>query len=599
MSATLYFGDNLHVLKKYIKDETVDLIYLDPPFNSNADYNLLFRTQSGSGNRAQIQAFDDTWTWGEEAEQALDDIIAAGGRCSIVIQALRDVLGANDMTAYLVMMTIRLIDLHRVLKSTGSLYLHCDPTASHYLKMILDVIFGPTKFRSEIVWKRTTAHSGARRYSPVHDVLLFYTKTDQFTWNAPRVEYEDEYLDKYYKYDDGDGRRYWRADITGAGVRTGDSGKPWRDRDPTSISRHWALPQKVVADLVGQDRSKSMSAQEKLDILDAASRIYWPKGGGMPQYKRYREELKGLTLSDLWTDIDRINPVGRERVGYPTQKPVALLDRILRASSNEGDVILDPFCGCGTAVAAAEKLGRSWIGIDITHLAIHVIADRLDRDVPHARYNIIGQPTDLAGAEKLADIDKYQFQWWATWLCGGQPFGGERKGRDRGIDGTLEFVSRRGQHDWGIISVKGGKQIGPSMVRDLAGTVAREKASLGVFICLTEPTKEMEREAVLAGFVELGGVKYRKIQLRTIAQLLAGAGIDSPYLLTTTQEAPATVKLPKKAKKYAIAPAELQKQRSFMLVIPGGRKDDAQQTLPLGDPLLTQQTEKPKTRRRA
>ena len=316
-------------------------------------------------------------------------------------------------------------------------------------------------------------------------MLLYYAKSSNVKWNDVRLDYDEDYLDKYYKFDDGDGRLYWRADICAAGVRHGESGKPWRGINPGAKGMHWKFQ------------------VSRLDELEKEGRIYWPKKvGGMPQYKRYRDELKGLALSDLWSDIDRINPVGGERVGYPTQKPIALLDRILRSSTQEGDVVLDPFCGCGTAVASAEKLRRSWIGIDITHLAIHVIADRLGRDAPHAKFDILGQPTDLAGAEKLADIDKYQFQWWATWLCGGQPFGGERKGRDRGIDGTLEFLSKRGQHDWGIISVKGGKQVGPAMVRDLAGTVAREKASIGVFICLAEPTKEMEREAVLAGFIE-------------------------------------------------------------------------------------------------
>lgn len=575
----LYFGDNLHVLRKYIRDETVDLIYLDPPFNSNAEYNLLFKAPSASGHRAQIQAFDDTWTWGEEAEQAFDDIIARGSACSALLQTFRSALGANDLTAYLVMMTVRLVELHRVLKATGSLYLHCDPSASHYLKCVLDAIFGQSAFRTEISWRRQSAHNdakqGRRQYGNVRDVLLFYTKSSAWHWETQYTPYDEKYVKDFYKHrEEGSDRLYRLSDLTGPGGA--GNGNPYYE--VLGVKRHWRF------------------TKEKMSALIAEGRVVQTRPGAVPAQKRYLDEMPGVALQNDWTDIKAAS--GREAVGYPTQKPLALLERILSVSSRPGDVILDPFCGCGTAVSAAEKLGRAWIGIDVTHLAIHVIADRLGRDAPHAKFEILGQPTDLAGAEKLAELDKYQFQWWATWLCGGQPFGGERKGRDRGIDGTLEFVSRRGQHDWGIISVKGGKTVGPAMVRDLAGTVAREKASIGVFICLAEPSKEMEREAVLAGFVELGGTKYRKIQIRTIEQLLAGKAIDSPYLLTTAQEAPAAAKAPKKAKVRAIAPEELQKQRTLLLPIPGGRKDDRQKDFVFGESLLVTTPASPVTSRR-
>ena len=575
----LYFGDNLHVLRKYIKDETVDLIYLDPPFNSNAEYNLLFRAAAARGNRAQIQAFDDTWTWGEEAEQALSDVIAAGGPCSALLQTFRSALGANDLTAYLVMMTVRLIELHRVLKSTGSLYLHCDPNASHYLKCVLDAIFGPTAFRTEISWRRQSAHNdakqGRRQYGNVRDVIFFYSKSASWQWETNYTAYDEKYIRDFYKHQDDDGRLYRLSDLTGPGGAA--NGNPYYE--VLGVKRHWRF------------------TPEKMAALIAVGRVVQTRPGAVPAQKRYLDEMPGVALQNDWTDIKAA--AGREAIGYPTQKPLALLERIISVSSKPGDIILDPFCGCGTAVLAAQKLGRSWIGIDVTHLAIHVIADRLGRDTPSARFEILGQPTDLAGAEKLADLDKYQFQWWATWLCGGQPFGGERKGRDRGIDGTLEFVSRRGQHDWGIISVKGGKQIGPAMVRDLAGTVAREKASIGVFICLAEPSKEMEREAVLSSFVDLGGTKYRKIQIRTIEQLLSGMAIDSPYLLTTAQEAPAIAAGPRKSKSRAIAPEELQKQRSLLLPITGGRKDDKQKDLVFGEPLLVTTPATRSTRKKA
>ena len=576
----LYFGDNLHVLRKYVRDETVDLIYLDPPFNSNTEYNLLFKSPSASGNRAQIQAFDDTWTWGEEAEQAFDDLVARGGPCSALIQTFRSALGANDLTAYLVMMTIRLVELYRCLKPTGSLYLHCDPTAGHYLKVILDAIFGPNAFTNEIVWKRTSSKSdhsqGSKLYPRIHDNILYYRKTEGAAFSPVFTPLSDAYVLSKYPHTDVDGRRYGLWDMTGPGGAA--KGNPFYE--VMGVERYWRY------------------SRVRMDQMIAEGRVIQPRPGGVPREKRYLENSAGIAAGDVWADINPINSQARERLGYPTQKPLALLERILAVSSKPGDVVLDPFCGCGTAVSAAEKLGRSWIGIDITHLAIHVIADRLARDAPHAKFQILGQPTDYAGAEELAEIDKYQFQWWATWLCGGQPFGGERKGRDRGIDGTLEFVSRRGQHDWGIISVKGGKAVGPSMVRDLAGTVAREKASIGVFICLAEPSKEMEREAVLAGFVELGGTKYRKIQIRTIEQLLAGKAIDTPYLLTTAQEAPAAVKAPKKAKVRAIAPEELQKQRTLLLPIPGGRKDDRQKDLAFGEALLVTAPATPAASRR-
>lgn len=368
MENTLYYGDNLDILRgrdgqnrQYFPDECVDLVYLDPPFNSKRSYNLLFKDQHGVQAPSQMRVFDDTWTWAS-ASATFDETINSTDTPFPVqraLRALQDLLGTSEMMAYLSMMTPRLLEMHRVLKPTGSLYLHCDPSASHYLKIVLDTIFGPVHFRNEIVWKRTSAHNSVKRFSPVHDTILYYSKSDSFTWNGPRTEYTKEYLDKYYKYDDGDGRLYWRADLCGAGTRNGRSGLPWRGHDPAKKGMHWAY------------------TIDTLDTLDAEGRIYWPKGGGMPQYKRYRDQLKGKVVADLWDDIDRINPVAAERLGYQTQKPLALLRRIIEASSNPGDVVLDPFCGCGTAIDAAQELSRAWRGIDITHLAIDVITTRL------------------------------------------------------------------------------------------------------------------------------------------------------------------------------------------------------------------------------
>ena len=418
---TLYYGDNLDVLRRYIKDEAVDLIYLDPPFKSNQDYNVLFAEQGGTRSAAQIKAFEDTWRWDQGAAFAFQQTIEAGGKVAQAMLAFRQFLGENDMLAYLSMMAPRLVELRRVLKPTGSIYLHCDPTASHYLKLLLDSILGAANFRNEIIWKRTTAHSSAKKYAPIHDTILYYVKSREAIFNTPRSEYDDEYLDKYYRFNDGDGRLYWRADLCAAGVRHGRSGLPWRGIDPAAKGMHW----KYTID--------------KLDELDKAGKIYWPPAGTMPQFKRYRDQLKGKTVSDLWDDIDRINPVGGERLGYPTQKPEALLERMILANSNEGDTVLDPFCGCGTAIAAAQKLKRHWIGIDITHLAITLIKHRLQNSFGRkAHYKVIGEPVDITGAKELAQADPYQFQWWALGLVGARPTE-QKKGADQGIDGRLYF----------------------------------------------------------------------------------------------------------------------------------------------------------------
>jgi len=511
----LYYGNNLELLPRYVRDETVDLVYLDPPFKSNQDYNVLFAERSGERSASQIRAFEDTWRWDLGAEAAYREVVEAGGKVSDAMRAMRTFLGESDMMAYLAMMAPRLVELRRVLKPTGSIYLHCDPTASHYLKMLMDATFGPQLFLNEIIWKRTTAHSSAKRYAPIHDTLLFYGRSPAFRWNAPRSDYDDAYLAKYYRFDDGDGRLYWRADISGPGVRNGSTGEPWRGFDVTAKGRHWAY------------------THEELDRMAAESRIYFPKGGGFPQEKRYREDLKGKAVADIWSDIDRINPVGGERLGYPTQKPEALLERIVSASSNKGDTVLDPFCGCGTAIAVAQRLGRRWIGIDITHLAIGLIKQRL-RDSqgvePGRDYGVIGEPTDLAGAAKLAADDPYQFQWWALGHVGARPLE-QKKGADKGIDGQLYF------HDEGasgrtkqiILSVKAG-HVTVSHLRDLRGVLDREGAAIGVLISMEEPTKPMRTEAASAGFYSSPGwgQNYPRLQCITIAELLDGRRIEYP-----------------------------------------------------------------------
>ncbi|MBK9972577.1 MAG: restriction endonuclease subunit M [Acidimicrobiaceae bacterium] len=512
----LFYGDNLQVLREHIANESIDLVYLDPPFNSNRTYNVLFKHKTTSETNAQIQAFDDTWTWSQDDEVLLREMTTGGAPTKVAdaLEAMHRLIGPSDMLSYLVMMTARLIELRRALKQTGSLYLHCDPVASHYLKIILDSIFGIENFRNEVIWKRTSAHSSAKKWGPIHDVVLYYSKSHKVTWNEVRTGYDDKYLDKYYKFDDGDGRLYWRADLCAAGTRNGKSGQPWRGFDPTVKGMHWKF------------------GVDTLDELDTAGRSYWPKGGaGWPQYKRYREELKGKALGDIWEDIDRINPVGKERLGYPTQKPLALLERILAASSNPGDVVMDPFCGCGTAVDAAERMGRRWIGIDITYLAIDLIDTRLrDTYGPDVatRFQIVGIPRDVSGARALFARNPFDFERWAVSLVDGTP--NEKQIGDKGSDGIIRFPVNEKDVGRVIVSVKGGRSVNPGMVRDLAGTVEHSKGQMGVLIMMDDPTAGMADAANNSGMYrhEFTGREYPRVQIITVGDLLAGRRVNMP-----------------------------------------------------------------------
>jgi DNA modification methylase len=555
-SNLLYYGDNLDILRRYVKDETVDLVYLDPPFNSNTNYNVLFAEKDGSRAASQIQAFSDTWTWNQESESAFAEIVTAGGRAADCLQAFRTFLGECDMLAYLVMMAPRLMELRRTLKSTGSIYLHCDPAASHYLKMLMDAVFGPVNFLNEVIWKRTSAHSGSKRWGPVHDVILFYAKSSTFVWNPVFQAYSAEYVEGFYRYT-GEKGRFQVGDLTGAGTRSGESGQPWRGVNPTDMGRHWAVPNKVLLETLGKE-SLSLTVQQKLDALDKQELIYWPPKGKMPRFKRYLNEEAGVPIVDVVTDINPIGAQAAERLGYPTQKPQALLERIISASSNHGNVVLDPFCGCGTTIAAAQALGRPWIGIDITHLAITLIKQRLKdsfgieqvvRTTPSGKgetakvgessaeygavtkrpFHVVGEPTSEPDAEALAASDPYQFQWWALGLVGARPVE-QKKGADKGIDGRIVFQGDKpGSFESVILSVKAGKTGSPH-IRDLKGVLEREKAAIGVLISMQEATSPMKTEAVTAGFYEsaLWGKKYPKIQLFTVAELLAGKAIEMP-----------------------------------------------------------------------
>jgi len=520
---TLYYGDNLDILRnrEYFPDACVDLIYLDPPFNSNRSYNVLFKDESGSQSDAQIQAFDDTWHWGETAEQTLNHLILnAPARVSAAMSAMLTLIGRNQMLAYLVMMTARLVELHRVLKPTGSLYLHCDPTASHYLKMILDAIFDPRNFRNEIIWQRSTGKSLASRKLPNnHDVILCYQKTDQATWNNNSIfeAYDEDDLDpktaSKYNHIDSDGRRYTLGDLTNP-----NPNRPNLTYEFLGITKVWRWT-----------KERMQKAHEEGLVIQASS-------GAVPRLKRYLDEQRGLALGDVWTDIAPLNSQAKERLGYPTQKPMSLLERIISASSNPGDVILDPFCGCGTAIAAAEKLGRRWLGIDITHLSIALLKYRM-RDMfgleAGTHYRLVGEPEDTSGARQLASEDRYQFQWWALSLVQAKPLGGEegskrgKKGSDKGVDGVIPFLDPKPGRV--LVQVKSGK-VKSGDIRDLVGTVEREKAAIGVFITLEDSSKEMKTEAISAGFYRSPGwlTDYPKIQILTIEDLLKGASIRMP-----------------------------------------------------------------------
>ena len=531
----LYFGDNLEIMREHIADDSVDLIYLDPPFNSNATYNVLFREHGGDSSAAQITAFEDTWRWDIQSEIAFRDVVQnAPSAMSDLLQSMRSFLGQSDMMAYLTMMSQRMNELQRVLKPTGSIYLHCDPTASHYLKLLMDATFGVINFRNEIVWRRTGAHGGANRWGRIHDTILFYTASDDYTWNNEYQPYDQSYLDDFYIYEDDVGR-FRLVTLTGPGTTNGDSGQPWRGINPTDQDRHWALPMEALRSAYPEADLDSLTTQQKLDLLDDAGLIYWPPEGSVPQQKRYADESPGVPIQDFVYDIKNLGSRSRERLGFQTQKPEKLLERIIRASSNGGDVVLDPFCGCGTALAAAERLDRRWIGIDITHLAVSLIRHRLSDTFGSdlREYEVIGEPKDVASAQALADQNRHQFEWWALSLVDARPARDRRKRADSGIDGYINFFDDNGGKPRRIVvQVKSGR-VNRGMVATLKGDMERENADLALFITLNEPTEPMRQEALSAGIYEpkrFPDKQYQRVQILTVEELLSGTVADYPRM---------------------------------------------------------------------
>ena len=519
----LYFGDNLDILREHVTSESVDLIYLDPPFNSKATYNVLFQEKSGERSAAQITAFEDTWHWGMESEYAYREVVKEGARkLADLIQAFRLFLGQNDMMAYLTMMAQRLSELHRVLKPSGSIYLHCDPTSSHYLKLLMDAVFGLKNYRNEIIWKRrygtfSTVHT-SNKFGSCTDSLLFYVRSEEALFH-PQYSFNDknyrEYVERTFKHTDEKGRRYRIADLANPAPRPNLIYEYKGYKPPKN---GWAI------------------SREKMEQWDKEGRLYFPKSpDGRIQRKRFFDELKGKPVQSLWDDIEMISSQSAERLGYPTQKPETLLERIIHSSSKEGDLVLDPFCGCGTSIAVAERLKRRWIGIDITHLAISLMRHRL-RDTlgPElSPYEVIGDPKDLSSARALAEENRYQFEWWALGLVDARPAQDKRKGADRGVDGYINFFDdNSGKAKTIIVQVKSGG-VTRSYIATLKGDREREKAPIGILITLEEPTKPMLEEAATAGYYEpehFPGYQYPRIQILTIRELLDGKEAQYPRM---------------------------------------------------------------------
>lgn len=513
----LFYGDNLEVLRKHIKDESVDLCYIDPPFNSKRNYNQIYNN-IGKEDQAQAQAFIDTWTWDNFANQGLAEILENyqgkfTSQSIDLIAGLTKVLGKGSLLAYLVSMTLRVAEIGRVLKPTGSFYFHCDSTVSHYLKLVLDAIFCPLggDFINEIVWKRTNAHSdtkqGRKAYGNITDAILYYTKSKNYKFNTVYLSYNQEYIEKFYKYVDADGRRYQLDNITGPGGAA--KGNPYYE--VMGIKRYWRY------------------SQEKMNQLIAEGRIVQTKPGTVPRYKRYLDEMPGTPLQNLWDDIKPIQSQSAERLGYPTQKPLYLLERIIQVSSDEGDVVLDAYCGCGTTVAVAQSRNRKWIGIDITYQSISLILKRLEdsfgKDVLD-QIKLNGIPKDMESAIALAnkkdDRTRKEFEKWAVLTySNNRAIINQKKGADKGIDGIAYFQGENDDPEKIILQVKSGK-VKSGDIRDLQGTVTLEQAVIGIFITLEEPTKDMTKTAKAAGIYQNKFMSQScdRIQIVTIQEIL-------------------------------------------------------------------------------
>ena len=523
---TLYFGDNLEILRKKIPDESFDLIYLDPPFNSNRNYNVLFK-EGLQDSPAQVHAFEDSWHWSHESKENFEYLVTkTNENISNLMLALEKTIGHNDMLAYLTMMSVRLIELHRVLKKTGSLYLHCDTIASHYLKIVLDVIFGKENFINEIIWKRTNNPKGSqfdsKKFGQATDTILFYAKSNNYFLDVDisrRKLTDEEISEKYPKKDERGG--YLEYPILRSASKGERPNLVYEYKGFTPPKWGWVIK------------------KEKLMEIDKRGDLGWRKNGA--PFRKYRSwEDRGEPIYNLWDDISRIQSNSGEALGYPTQKPEALLERIIKSSSRDGDWILDPFCGCGTTVSVAEKLKRNWVGIDITTLAINLIKYRIKHQfsLGEKQINVDGLPTDLSGAKALFNKDPFEFEYWALDLVNAMPAQSKTKenmrGADKGIDGIITFRKNIENDKWEygkvIVQIKGGG-VQRNQIATLKGDAEREKADAGVFITLEKQTRPMTEEAMDAGEFKTpltGELKFPKIQIITVEELLAGKQLNLP-----------------------------------------------------------------------
>lgn len=537
----LYFGDNLNVLQEHVEDGSVSLVYLDPPFNSKAQYNLLYETPDNQRETAQRMAFRDTWSWGEEAEFCFQAVLAHGGQVASIINALTLALKRSDTMAYLVMMAARLIQVHRVLKPDGSLYLHCDPTASHYLKIVLDAIFGPDNYRNEINWRRTSAHNdakqGRRQYGNVRDVIFFYTVNGDWCWKQQYTPYDEDYVQSEYRHGT-EGGGYKETDATAA-KPGGDTSYMWRVKRRDDRNERWQpdFDNEYLAPKRGWEYRGVPPYQGRFWAYSQDNlRGFWEQGvlihreTGMPRIMQFADDMPGVPLQNDWQDI---KPAPKsEALGYPTQKPLALLRRIIEVSSNEGDVVLDPFCGCGTTVHAAAELKREWIGIDVSYYAVRLIERRLKANFG-AKFSvpIDGIPADLASAEALAERDPYGFQQWAVGELGCQLWNDGKKGADSGIDGEMWFLSGPSKPGRMLVQVKGGRHTGAPKVREFCHVLEREKAEMGIYFCRSEPTADMRKEAASFGIHRIGSTSFSRLQLVSLPSWFAGQRPHMPVAL--------------------------------------------------------------------
>ncbi len=519
---TLYLGDCLNVLRDNIPDESVDLVYIYPPFNSKRNYNIFFDDKEIQTQRI---AFEDTWTLQNIQDSLAELHTIETDNLYFLLLTYQKV--APHAFPYLTMMTLRILELHRVLKPTGSFYLHCDPTMSHYLKTVCDLIFGPKNIVNEIIWKRSHSHSdtkqGASHLGRLHDVILFYAKTEDYFFNMQYVAYEQKYIDTYYKFiEEGTGRRYWLDNLQGPGGAA--KGNPYYE--VMGIKRYWRY------------------SKEKMNKLIAEGRIIQTNPGTVPKYKRYLDEMKGKPLQDIWDDLKSLGGLGsktKERLGYPTQKPKALLERIIKVSSNEGDTILDGFCGCGTTLDAAESLHRNWIGVDISPIAISLIKRRLKNAFGESvsKFEVRGTPTTENSAKALWKQNPFAFEDW--WLTEFEVFATTygTKGADKGIDGLAQYLvdPKEQKVIRAAFQVKGGKHIQSKDIDALLGAMEKHKCELGVFLTITKPTKPMLDTVAGSGFIEVPGHKYPRLQILTLKEYYQNKQLKLPSVNITFKAA--------------------------------------------------------------